>query len=246
MKSVLAAILLTLTTVASAAEVIDIPSAQGLPTRTLLVSTPNTKATVLLFIGGDGQLRLTDDGQTKHGHTFVRSIDRWASHSINAVLIDTPFGLGNAKRGHKRGSRNHLTRVAEVTAYYSKKASAPLWIFGHSLGTSTVAAFMSSGRQEIGLLRGYIVAGTHKGESVPVSVKLPALGIHHRKEACEVTPIEASEAIINSRSSDTPKAMILLDGGEDEGHRCLARAYHGFNGIENQFIDTAVSFILKH
>jgi pimeloyl-ACP methyl ester carboxylesterase len=245
MKLIFATLMLTLTTLASAAEVIDVPSSMGSPTRTLLVSSPNPKATVLLFIGGDGQLRLTDDGQTKHGHTFVRSIDRWASHGINAVLIDTPFDLGNAMRGHKRGTSDHLTRVAEVTAYYSKKASAPLWIFGHSMGTSTVAAFMSSGKPEIGLLRGYIVAGTHKGESVPVSIKLPALGIHHRKEACEATPIEASEAIINSRSPDTPKAMVLLDGGEDKGHRCQSRAYHGFNGIENQFVDSAASFILK-
>jgi pimeloyl-ACP methyl ester carboxylesterase len=246
MKLLITLFVLAFVSMANAAEVIDVPSTQGTPTRTLLVSSSSPKATVLLFIGGDGQLRLTEDGQTKHGHTFVRSIDRWASHSINAVLIDTPFDLGNAMRGHKRGTSEHLTRVAEVTAYYSKKTITPLWIFGHSMGSSTVAAFLSSGRPEIGLLKGYIVAGTHKGESVPVSIKLPALGIHHRKEACEATPIEASEAIINSRSPDTPKAMVLLDGGEDKGHRCQARAFHGFNGIENQFVDAAATFILKH
>ena len=246
MKTLLATILLTLTTLTGAAEVIDVPSTQGSQTRTLLVSTPNPKATVLLFVGGDGQLRLTDDGQTKHGNTFVRSIERWSAHHINAILVDTPFDLGNARRGHKRGSDNHIARVAETVAFYAKRENSPIWIFGHSMGTSTVAAFLNSGKPEIGLLKGYIVAATHKGESVPVSIKLPALAIHHQKEACEATPIEASEAIINSRSPDTPKSMVLLDGGEDKGHRCKARAYHGFNGIENQFVDTAASFILKH
>lgn len=246
MKLPVVLFVLAFTTIANAGEVIDIPSSQGDSTRTLFIASPSPKATVLLFIGGDGQLRLTDNGQTKHGHTFVRSIDRWSSHNINAVLIDTPFDLGNAMRGHKRGTSEHLTRVSEVTAYYAKKTGTPLWIFGHSMGTSTVAAFLSSGKPEISLLKGYIVAGTHKGESVPASVKLPALGIHHKREACEATPIEASEAIINSRSPDTPKKMVLLDGGEDKGHRCQARAYHGFNGIEDEFVDTAAKFILSN
>jgi hypothetical protein len=246
MKSLLYIFLFGMNVIVHAAEVIDIASNQGAPTRTLLAPTPNPKATVLLFIGGDGQLRLTDNGQTTHGHTFVRSIDYWASHQINAVLIDSPFSLGSAKREIKRGRNNHLARVAEVTAYYAKETRTPLWIFGHSLGTSTVAAFLSSGKPEVELLRGYVVAGTHQSESVPISVKLPVLGIHHQKDGCEVTPLQASESIINSRSPDTPRSMVLMSGGEEKGHRCLSLSHHGFNGIEKQFIDTAASFILKN
>ncbi|MEY4725164.1 MAG: hypothetical protein RL043_1313 [Pseudomonadota bacterium] len=246
MRFSLALLMALLVPIVGKAEIIDIPSTQGVPTRTLLVANPEPKLTVLLFIGGDGQLRLTEDGKTGHGHTFVRSIDLWKQHKINAVLIDTPFDLGNAMRGHKRGSAEHLTRVAEVVSYYAKNLKTPIWIFGHSMGTSTVAAFLNSGKPEVNHLRGYVVAGTHKGESVPPEIKLPALGIHHKKEACEATPIGASEAIIQSRSPDTPKAMVLLDGGEDKGHRCQARAYHGFNGIEGEFVDAAAQFMLQH
>ncbi len=229
-----------------ASGVIDVPSSLGEPTRTLLVSVPEPRATVLLYIGGDGRLRLTEDGRTSHGHTFVRSLHLWSAHHINAVLVDTPFDLGNAMRGHKRGTQEHLSRVAEVISHYSKNSSTPVWIFGHSMGTSTVAAFLSSEKPEISRLRGYIVAGTHKGETIPTSTKIPVMAIHHKKEACEATPIEASEAIVNTRSSDTPKALVLLDGGLNEGHRCQARAYHGFYGIENELINTAASFVLKH
>ena len=230
---------------AHAAEVIDVASKQGAPTRTLLVLAPEPKLTVLLFIGGDGLLRLTDDGRTEHGHTFVRSINRWSTHHINAVLVDTPFGLGNAKRGHKRASGRHLTRVSEVVAHYAEKTKTPIWIFGHSMGTSSVAAFLSSGRPEINLLSGYAVAGTHRGESVPESIKLPALSIHHQRDGCEATPLEASEAIHKSRTPDTPRALVILDGGLETGHPCLARGYHGFNGVENEFIDAAARFMLK-
>jgi hypothetical protein len=236
--------LLGTTSIAKADEVMDVPSVQGVPTRTLVATVKEPRATVLLFIGGDGLLRLTPSGQTAHGHTFVRSFSMWERHGMQAVLVDSPTDLGNAMRGHQRGSKEHLDRVAQVVSHFQSKR--PMWIFGHSMGTSTVAAFLGSNRPEIDLLQGYIVAGTHRGESVPAQIKLPALAIHHRLEGCPSTPIEASEAIIRSRSADTPKAMVLLDGGTEPGHRCQSRSYHGFHGIEETLINTAAEFILKH
>ena len=228
------------------AEVVDIPSAHGIHTRTLIAPTQSAKATVLLFIGGGGLLRIEEDGRTNHIHTFVRSFGMWRDYQVQAVLIDSPFDLGNARVGHRRGSKEHLDRVSEVIRYYHSKSNHPIWIFGHSMGTSTVAAFLSSGVPEVSLLKGYVVAGTHRGESIPTSIKMPALGIHHKREACPSTPIWASEDIIKSRTSDTPRAMVLLDGGNDEGDRCQALAYHGFNGIERELIKTAAEFIHKY
>jgi len=244
MKVFLLSFVLAFVSLANAAEVIDVPSVQGVPTRTLVATVKEPRATILLFIGGDGLLRLTPSGQTEHGHTFVRSFGMWKAHGIEAVLVDSPEDLGNAMRGHQRGSQQHLNRVAEVMKHF--KSKRPLWIFGHSMGTSTVAAFLGSNRPEIDLLQGYIVAGTHRGESVPAQIKLPALAIHHRLEGCPSTPIAASEAIIQSRSPDTPKAMVLLDGGTEPGHHCQSRSYHGFHGIEETLINTAAAFILKN
>ena len=143
----------SLSFVAYARDVIDIPSKGGPSTRTLYFGVPNAKATVLLFIGGDGQLKLTDDGRIGSRHTFVRSIERWASHGINAVLVDSPFDLGNAKKGHKRNSENHLTRVSEVISYSQGRQERSIWIFGHSMGTSTVAALLNSALPEVRKLR---------------------------------------------------------------------------------------------
>lgn len=228
------------------AEVVDIPSKHGIHTRTLIAPTQSKKATVLLFIGGGGLLRIEEDGRTSHIHTFVRSFGMWRDYEVQAVLIDSPFDLGNARVGHKRNSKEHLDRVSEVIRYFHSSSNQPLWIFGHSMGTSTVAAFLSSGAPEISFLKGYVVAGTHRGESIPKSIKLPALGIHHKREACPSTPIWASEEIIESRTLDTPRAMVLLDGGNDEGDRCQAMAYHGFNGIERDLIKTAAEFMIKN
>jgi|GEM_PF-5766675 len=51
-----------------------------------------------------------------------------------------------------------------------------------------------------------------------------------------------SEAIIQSRSPDTPKAMVVLEGGTEPGHRCQSRSH----GIEETLINTAAAFILKN
>jgi pimeloyl-ACP methyl ester carboxylesterase len=160
-------------------EKVDIPSVHGVPTRVLIAPTQAAKATVLLFIGGGGLVKIADDGRTNHIHTFVRSLGMWRAYELQAVLIDSPIDLGNALRGHQRASKEHLDRVSEVVRHFHSNSSQPIWIFGHSMGTSTVAAFLSSNRPEVSLLKGYIVAGTHRGESVPASIKLPVLGIHH-------------------------------------------------------------------
>lgn len=245
-KNCLGVVLLLVSLVGQASERVDIPSAHGVPTRVLVSPSDTTKATVLLFIGGGGRVRIGDDGRTDHVHTFVRSFGLWHAYGVQAVLIDSPFDLGNALKGHKRASKEHLDRVSDVVRYFHAMSDRPIWIFGHSMGTSTVAAFLSSDRLEVPLLTGYIVAGTHKGETIPASIKLPVLGIHHKREACPSTPISATEVIIKSRSSDTPSALVLLDGGNDQGDRCQAMAYHGFNGIEPELIKTAAEFILKH
>ncbi len=230
-RFILGVVCISLSCAGRASEVVDIPSVHGVPTRALIAPAPATRATVLLFIGGGGLLKITESGRTDHIHTFVRSFGMWRDHGVQAVLIDSPFDLRYAMRGHRRASKEHLDRVAEVIRHFHAKSSQPLWIFGHSMGTSTVAAFLSSERPEIASLRGYIVAGTHRGESIPASIKLPALGIHHRREACPSTPIAATESILNARTPDTPKAMVILDGGDDKGERWQAVASHGFNGI---------------
>lgn len=239
-------ILIFISSAGRADEVVDIPSKHGIHTRVLIAPNQAAKATVLLFIGGGGLLKIEEGGRTNHVHTFVRSFRMWHDYEVQAVLIDSPFDLGNARVGHKRGSKEHLDRVSEVIRYFHLRSSQPIWIFGHSMGTSTVAAFLSSEMPEASLLKGYVVAGTHRGESIPTSIKLPVLGIHHKREACPSTPIWASEDIIKSRTLDTPRAMVLLDGGNDEGDRCQALAYHGFNGIERELIKTTAEFILKN
>lgn len=231
---------------AAHAQVFDVPFVQGSPTRTLVIPAENAKATVLLYIGGDGQLKLSDRGFTLHGHTFVRSKEYWKKYGINAVLVDTPTDLGSASRGHNRGSDDHVDRVKSVAEFYKYRLNHPVWIFGHSMGTSTVSAVVSKRPEIQQTLSGLIIAGTHKGESIPPSITLPLLAIHHAKEGCTATPISASEEIVKSRPKNLRTDFVLIDGGLDEGKPCMAMAYHGFNRTEDKLIEAAAKFILSN
>jgi len=230
---------------AAYAQVFDVPYKDDAPTRTLLTPVKNAKAVVLLFPGGGGVLKLQDDGSTTNFHTFVRSKDLWAQYGIDAVLVDTPYDLGAGMR-NSRSIRDHQQRILNVVTYYKEKLNLPVWIFGHSMGTVSVAEFVNGGKEKESLIGGVIVAGTYRSATVDSDVKIPVLAIHHVDDGCASTPFVTSERIIESRPKQSISQFIQIDGGISEGDACGSRAYHGFNQKESEFVKAAAQFILKN
>ncbi len=233
-------------TATAQSQIFDIPHQQESPTRTLLIPTPNAKALVLLFPGGGGMMRLTDDGVTKNRHTFIRSANLWSQYQIDVVLVDTPYDLGDVRRGDLRGRGDHLARVGEVVRYYKNKTKLAIWIFGHSMGTSTATNFVNQLNDESKLLSGVIIAGTVRTATLSDDVDLPIEAIHHARDECLVTPISASQRIISGRPKNFVSQMEFIDGGISEGNVCDSFAYHGFNQTEPEFVKRAAQFILSH
>jgi len=226
------------------AQVIDIPHQDEAPTRTLLVNATKPRAVVLLFSGGGGQAGIFDNGSAKSKHTFIRSLNLWAQYGIDAVLVDSPYNLGHT-RSNLRGRQDHLNRVDEVVRFYKAKLNLPVWIFGHSMGSSTATyyanEFDSSGKK----ISGIIIAGTISTAYLNQDVEIPVLGMHHQQDACGVTPVSATSAIINGRSSKQISKLEIIDGGISEGGICDSFAYHGFNQSEPELIKRAAQFILN-
>lgn len=225
-------------------QVIDLPHLDEAPTRTLLVSVQKPRAVVLLFPGGGGMPVIYDNGSVRSKHTFVRSMDLWAQYQINAVLVDSPYDLGDLRRGDRRDRADHLARVGEVIEFYKKKFNLPVWIFGHSMGTSTATYFAN--QIKTNSLAGIIIAGTVRTASVSDDVKFPVLAIHHINDQCLGTPPSASENIISSRPKNTVSRLEIIEGGASEGNVCDSFAYHGFNQKEPELIQRAAQFILSH
>lgn len=224
-------------------QIIDVPQSGEVPTKTFLIETAQPKAVVLLFIGGDGMLNLRPDGSTTKENPLNRSAKLWQQYGINSVLVDSPYDLGDARRGNVRGRAEHLSRVESVVKYYKAKFGVPVWVFGHSMGTVTAIQFANQAERSSSVA-GIIIAGTHIGESLTKDFVKPVMAIHHQKEACAATPISASESIIKSRSKETKSQLVMIDGGEDVGKACMGLAYHGFNKVEDQVVAAAAKFIL--
>lgn len=227
-------------------QVLDIPHSDEKPTRTLFIKAKQPKALVLLYPGGGGQLHIREDGQIRSRHTFVRSVDQWAQYQIDAVLVDTPYDLGDLKRGDKRDREDHLQRVAETIAFYRFRTRLPIWIFGHSMGTSTASNFVNKSPQIANPLSGIIVAGTVRTATINDEVNLPVLAIHHQDDACRGTPISASRNLIEGRRAGLVSRLEIMEGGVSEGNVCESFAYHGFNQTEDGLIKRAAQFILSH
>ena len=225
------------------AQVFDVPYESDEPTRTLLIPAKNAKAVVLLFPGGGGVMRLTEDGQTRNTHTFVRSQNLWAQYGIHAVLVDTPTNLGNT-RSNFRGTNDHLDRIANVVQFYKQKFNLPVWIFGHSMGSSSVTYFPNKGEKQRSMIAGVIAAGTLRGMQLNDEVTLPTLAIHHAQDGCISTPPSASEYLIKSRPKGLRSELKLIEGGDDIGDACMSAGHHGFAGVEDQFVAAAAKFIL--
>jgi dienelactone hydrolase len=224
-------------------QVLEVPQAGEAPTKTFLIETAKPKAVVLLFIGGNGVLDLKPDGSTTKENPLNRSAGLWKSYGINSVLVDSPYDLGDARRGNVRGKSEHLSRVESVVNYYKNKFNIPVWIFGHSMGTVTAIQFANQSERSTAVT-GIIIAGTHIGENLSASFNKPVMAIHHQKEACPSTPISASESIIKGRSKDAKSELVMIDGGEDVGKACMGLAYHGFNKVEDKVVGAAAKFIL--
>lgn len=231
-------------TVAAQSQVFDVPHQTDAPTRTLLASTAKPRAIVLLFQGGGGLVGISENGLVKSRHTFVRSLDLWAQYGIDAVLVDSPYNLGHTK-SNLRGRQDHLNRVDEVVRFYKSKLNLPIWVFGHSMGSSTATYYANEFDYSGKMIAGIIIAGTISTASLNQDVAIPVLGIHHQQDSCEVTPVLATSRIISGRSPKLISKLDIIDGGISEGEVCNSFAYHGFNQTEPELIKRAAQFILS-
>ena len=242
--SLFVALLLLASTHTVYSQVFDVGLNDESPTRTLFIPADSAKAVVLLFPGGGGVLRLDDEGSTKSQHTFVRSSNLWKQYGIDAVLVDSPYDLGN-ERLDRRPLNNHLERIRSVVNFYKQKTGLAVWIFGHSRGTVSATRYANQGKDRPNNIAGLIVAGTLHSAVLDSDVVLPALAIHHKDDKCRVTPPSASESLIAGRAKNSAKSkLVLIDGGNDTGDPCQSFAHHGFNEREPELINAASGFIL--
>ena len=239
---------------ASAAEkVVDIPTRPGVTQRFLLISPPDPRAAVVLFAGGHGGLQLSESGalQWGHGNFLVRSAPLFASRKLTVAIIDAPSDRQSAPHlGGFRQSAEHAADVQAVVAWLREHTRLPVWLVGTSRGTQSAAAVALRSGAHAGP-DGIVLTATILSDkrSRPVTdmalekLRIPVLVVHHEQDACRSTLFSDVPRLMEKLTSAPRKELIAVRGGKDEGNPCAGRAYHGFNGLEEDVIEKIAAWV---
>ena len=77
------------------------------------------------------------------------------------------------------------------------------------------------------------------------TLRIPVLVVHHEQDTCRVTRFDDVPRLMDKLASNPRKELMVFSGGVNQGDPCLARAYHGFNGIEAEVVERIAAWITR-
>jgi len=248
--------------IAGETKVVKAQSKRGVTQPFLFVVPDKPKAGVVLFVGGDGVLKLSDYGKISgnKNNFFVRTYRKFAEQGLMVALVDIP---SDKKKGALfRLSKNHAQDISAVIKVMTKKADVPIWLVGTSMGSLSAASVGLKKQAKVaGMVLTASVSRPGKGKGLkkltakyPDGVaglnlqkfKKPALIVSHTEDSCKVSP-PADAAKIKAKLSNSPRVeVVLLEGGKDtKSDVCKGLSRHGFFGIEDKAVKKIVNFIAR-
>lgn len=188
------------------------------------------KASVILMPGGDGHIAAGPGGQIGDlkNNQLVRTRAAYKAHGLAVLVVDADVNLAAA-------------------VDYMAKIKRPVTVIGTSRGTQRAAEGIARGARPDALVltSGFLTAESGAGKNVANILGSPAnlpptLVIHHRKDGCRFTLPAGVEPFV--KWSGGKARAVWVDGGVNVGDPCHAKAYHGFNGIDDRVVGLAAGF----
>ncbi len=98
-------------------------------------------ASVILFPGGSGKIKLWKNDPSQYGNNFlVRMRRMFAEHGFLTAVVDVP---SDRRRGPGlrdfRDTSAHRTDIGAVVEFLRRRADVPVWLIGTSQGTVSAA-----------------------------------------------------------------------------------------------------------
>lgn len=202
-------------------------------------------ASVILYAGSGGNLRLTSASTMKWGewNFLVRTRHQFAAHGFQVAVIDTPVD----KWGHmslNRGSKEHITDSKAVAAFLRSQANVPVWIVGTSRGTDSATNLATNSN---GAFDGVVFTSSIQDIKYLYDlkkVKMPALVVHNKLDECGVCPPSEAEEIYKKMVNSKNRKLVWFSSTETKNYNaCEAMTPHGFLGIESQVVKAIAGFI---
>lgn len=236
-----------------AERVVDLPTRPGVNQRMLVLSPPLAKATIILFSGGDGGLRIGTDGTLGggKGNFLVRSRQLFAAHGLLTIVVDAPSDRQVAPYlSGFRQTPEHAEDIRAVIAWARSQAALPVWLIGTSRGTQS-AAYVATALHAPDAPDGLVLTSSilEDKRSRPVTampleyLEMPVLVVHHAEDTCRACPPAALPRLMEKLSHARRKQLLTINGGADQGDPCEAFAHHGYNGMEQSVVDSIAAWI---
>ncbi|RFO96140.1 alpha/beta hydrolase [Rhodoferax lacus] len=229
----------------------DLPSRPGVTQRYLWQEPERFDATVVLLIGGAGNLNLSAEGVlgAGAGNFLARSRDKFLAQGLAVALVDAPSDRQSPPYlSGFRQSAEHATDLRSVIADIRQRTSRPVVLVGTSRGTQSAAAVaiatLDAGGPNALVLTSSIL-NDPKSRALPQMdlepLRLPVLVVHHEQDACRLCLF--SDLPLLTAKLKAPFKVLSYQGGTTRGDACEAMAYHGYNGIEAQVVQDIAAWI---
>jgi len=214
-----------------------------------LIEYPAARASLIMFAGGQGRLKIDPDGIGKKNNFLVRTRRQFADAGFNVAVMDKPKDKGELFGF--RTTAEHATDVQAVILYLRNKYKHPVWLIGTSRGTlsaANAAARLAGTNGPDGIVLTASVLVTKKYESLTDidlgRIRVPTLFVHNRDDGCHVCPYSELAHVMAKCDKASDKALQVHEGGRSErSNQCKALTPHGFLGLEDKVVKEIADWI---
>ena len=238
-------------------EIVSLESRPGVTTR-ILVAAPagQPRGIFLLFPGGAGRVLLPDDRVIRAG--FGRAgVPHIAAQGFVAIAIDVPSDHAGGLPDDMRISSAHVQDARKVVEYAGGRwPGVPIFLLGHSSGAISVAHLAAS--LEVDRLGAVVLVASPTKRGGPVQkmlnvpdvplarIKVPALVVHHRDDACAPTLFREARWLPRLFTASSRVALLEVRGGETLASDPCAGSWtpHDLYGMEAQAAEAIGKWVL--
>ncbi len=211
-------------------------------------------AALILFAGGDGQIKLGADGTPAAGTNFlVRTRDTWVQQGMAVAIPDVPDNQRSLY--NHRTSADYAADIGQIVAYVRTQTKAPIWLVGTSQGTN--AAVGGASRMTKGEIAGIVLTSLADAAGRQARIegnRLRGRSRSHRRACADPLPFrrQMRDHAAGRRRAHQGRAQIIAQGRGGDGERglppisdlrCEAKSEHGFYGIEDSVVAQIAAWI---
>jgi pimeloyl-ACP methyl ester carboxylesterase len=231
-------------------QLVDLAKPNGARLRYLLTVdaalVPRPDTGVILFAGGQGNVRLADGIPQPGANFLVRTRHLFAQEKLVVAVYDPSPDIGSLS-DQARMSRPHADEVAQVLAHLKQETGVRhIYLIGTSRGTISAAHLALALQDQLDgvVLTSTLFQASRAGPGLSgfdfSAIRQPLLFVHHVADACKTTPPHYARTL-------SGKYPVVWVGGQQEsgGDACGPFSAHGYLGHESATVHAIAEWILQ-